>query len=294
MGLLGSALGGKKTAGSDAGNALNLSADDANLAQGQLGKLLQYQSNPNVTDPILGSRTATSEVQNNGILGQVFGQGGTMDRTAAEEKDLSSRGYSLKPEDYEAYGQGSDQIAREFGANDSNLAQALASKGLSSSAGAGQAFAGSQGNKMERLGQLQRQIAGDRMKSNMDRLGQTRSFLSNLASQGASDINSQNSRQMGAEENNFNELKDKNSAAQSRLQAMQNQGNENMAQRAATQDTPDWVRGLSAGEDASERVGAMIATGGMSEAARGATGASAQSGATGAKKQGPNGMAGTW
>lgn len=275
MSILGSFLSNSKTSGSDAGNALQfLNADSGKNAQGQIDKLLNYQSNPAITDPLQGSRTATNEVQNNNILGQLFGNGGTLQNTVKQENDLSNRGFSLQPEDYEAYGQGSDQIARNFGNSQASLAQALASRGISGSAAAGTAFAGSEGNKMEQLGQMQRQIANDRMNMNMQRLGQTRSFLSSLSGQASNDINQQNSRQMGAEQNNFGELVSKNNAAQSRLEAMQNQGNENMSQRAQTEETPGWIQGLSGLEDMGrQNIATMV--GGMSGGGIGAGGGGA-------------------
>src|SRR4051812_8426740 len=114
-GILAGFLSDRKTAGTDAGNAFDMGGNNQRLYNDALLQAAQYQGNQDALNGVQGSNTATKEIQNNGILGQVFGKGGTMGRTAKEEQDLAARGYSLKPEDYEAYGQGSDQIARQFG-----------------------------------------------------------------------------------------------------------------------------------------------------------------------------------
>lgn len=246
-------LGGKKDSGRDAGNGLMLTGEDGGLARGQLANLLNYKDDPNIVDPINGTKTATDQVQNNSILGQIFGKDGTMGRTANEEKDLASRGYQLQPQDHEAYGQASDNIARQFGTQENNLGQALAAHGLSNSGMAGQSFSGLQGNKMEQLGQMQRSIADDRMKNNMARLGQTRNFLSQMTQQAGHEIGAQNDRQMGAANTQFGRLQDKNAAAQSRLQAEQNQNNENLSQRQKTEQQQGWASALQGAGNYFER-----------------------------------------
>jgi len=128
--------------------------------------------------PVAGSMLASQQVEEDPLLAGLYGDDSSMSRAVAEEKNLMSRGYSLQPEDYEAYGQGSDNIARMFGAQEQSLAQALSDRGLASapSGVASQQFSGLYGNKAEQLGQLQRQIAEDRVRSTMDRITQTRSF----------------------------------------------------------------------------------------------------------------------
>lgn len=249
MGLAQGLLAGKKTAGKDASNYLGMDGELTTQAQNQLKEFLKYQGSKDALDPLQSSRTATSEVANNDILKQLYGAGGTLSRTAAEEQELASRGFSLRPEDHEAYGQASDQIAREFGRSENNLAQALASRGLSQSPMAVQGFSGVQGNKMERLGQMQRQIANDRMKSNMERLGQTRNFLAQMGNQAGNEINSQYNRQLSSENARFGQEEAKNAAAFQRLMGAQNQANEQLKQRQATQEQSDWARTLSGGID---------------------------------------------
>lgn len=236
-------FGTKKDSGRDAGNPLNLNANDAAQAQGQLGKFLNYSADPNVTGTG-ASDYATGQVQNNPMLGQLFGKGGTLDQTTQEASDLAKRGYSLKPEDYEAYGQASDNLAREFGSAGGSLAQALSDRGLSSSGVAGQAYSGLQGSKLEQLGQVQRQIAQDRMNMNLQRLGQTRQFLTNLSGQGENAIQGQWGRNMQGEQQNFNEAQAKNNAAYQRLAGMSEQSNENLQQRQETERQAPWAVGL--------------------------------------------------
>jgi hypothetical protein len=130
------------------------------------------------TDPTTGTLAATDQVKNNDLFKGVFGEGGLNDRILAEEQELASRGFSLKPEDHEAYGQASAETARMFGQEEAGLAQALAARGLSSapSGAAGVGFSGLMGNKHERLASAQRKIADDRMKMNLERLNSARNF----------------------------------------------------------------------------------------------------------------------
>lgn len=138
------------------------------------------------SSPVAGSSLASQQVMEDPLLAGLYGKDSSMSRAVGEEENLASRGFSLQPEDYEAYGQGSDNIARLFGTQEQSLASALADRGLASadSGVARQGFSGLQGNKFEQLGQLQRKISDDRMKTNMERLSQTRSYLTNLAQTG--------------------------------------------------------------------------------------------------------------
>lgn len=144
------------------------------------------------TSPLTGSRYATDQVRSNPILGTLFGAGGSLERAGAEEADLSSRGYQLQPEDREAYGQASGDISRMFGEQENSLSNSLAMRGLSNSASlSGSQFSGLQGNKMEQLAKMQTNIADKRMNNNMNRLAQTRSYLSNMGSLGNTAIQNQ-------------------------------------------------------------------------------------------------------
>lgn len=151
-------------------------------------------------DPILGTKLAQEQLNQDQTYKSLYGNdpNSTLSKTIAQQSDLSSRGYSLQPEDYEAYGQASGNIARQFGGQEQSLAQALASRGLSQapSGAAGAAFSGLYGNKNEQLGQMQQQIAQQRMQTNMQRVAETNQFLSQLSGQQQQALQSQYGRQM--------------------------------------------------------------------------------------------------
>jgi hypothetical protein len=167
--------------------------DEGGAAQASISDLL-------TTNPIAAQRYLTDTIQEGPDTARLFGKGGEMDKSIAAtdefmgqgreadkyageiaqgEKDLASRGYSLKPEDYEAYGQMSDELARSFGGQEKGAAAALAARGLgaTSSGNAGTLFSGIQGNKAEQLAGAQRKVANDRMNMNLQRLQAQRSFL---------------------------------------------------------------------------------------------------------------------
>lgn len=246
LGALGGWLDSRRTGGTDKGNALSTTDAQKQAINASLDKALAYQVSPDAMG-VPGTRTATGEVQNNPILSQLFGQGGALERANAEEQNLASRGFSLQPQDFEAYGQGMGNIAREFDSAEGNLAQALANRGLSNSGVANQAFMSSQGNKLEQLGQLQRQIANDRMRSNMERLSQTRNFLSNMGSQAQGAIQDQFGRQQSGEQMQRDTLFNQARLGQSRLEAEQGQANEQLDQRLRTQEKPAWAQAASGG-----------------------------------------------
>jgi hypothetical protein len=201
----------------------------------------------------------------------VFGEGGLNDRILSEEQDLAKRGFSLQPEDYEAYGQASNETARMFGQEENSLAQALASRGLSAapSGAAGVAFSGLMGNKHERLASAQRKIADDRMKMNLERLNSARNFAmeGNKLAQAA--VGDQFARNRQGVNDYNNTLKDSANAAR----MAQEQENVGFEQVEAT-------RGPTLGEVATGVLGGAAsaglgaATGGIGAAAGGALGAS--------------------
>lgn len=177
-------------------------------------------------DPLLGKSYQQGQDSLAGIMGDVGNIRG-------EERQLASRGYSLQPEDYEAYGQASGNIARESALGDASLSQALASRGLSSSGMAGRAFAGAQGNKMEQLRQSQRQIAQDRMNTNMQRLGQTRQFMNQLLGQQEQSLGRQQEFGLQGSQAKNQFAQNKAQMGQENLKALAGQSNENLAQQRA-------------------------------------------------------------
>lgn len=237
-------LSTKKTAGQDAGNYFAMDPETDALSKGALKKFLGYQGSDAALDPLKSSQIATDQVQSNPLLAAMFGKDGTLARTGAEEQNLAERGFNLKPEDYEAYGQASDNLARQFGHSEQNLGQMLASRGLSQSPMAAQGFSGLMGNKNEQLAQSQRKIADDRMNMNLQRLGQTRNFLATMGQQGANAIQQQYGRQLGSEQARFGELESQNTAAETRLANAQGQENEKLSQRLKTQEVAPWAKTL--------------------------------------------------
>lgn len=90
-----------------------------------------------------------------------------MNERISDREAMTGRGaeFQLQPDDYQAYGEASGDIARMFGSQEQSLAESLASRGLASApSGTAQAqFSGLMGNKFEQLGKLQHQIAQDRI-----------------------------------------------------------------------------------------------------------------------------------
>lgn len=258
-------FGGKKDSGRDAGNVLTLNQAQRDQAGDRLSDLLNYKGSAAANDPLESSRIATQEVQNNPILSKMFAQGGQLDRTDAEEQRLATQGFKLTPEDHEAYGQMSGQLARDFDQSEQSLAQALASRGMLSSGAANQSFGASQGNKFEQLAGLQRKIANDRMQNNMQRLGQTRQFLSQLNNQGQNAIQDQYGRQMGSEQNRFSQTLQQSNAGRNALQQEQNQANENLSQRMGSERQQGWASAVQGIGNTAEAAGMAYLSGGLSQ-----------------------------
>lgn len=138
------------------------------------------------TSPIAAQRYLQDELRTGATTRGLFGEGGALENVLGQQKQLSAeeealrqRGYSLTPEDYEAYGQMSDQLARAFGQQEKALGSSLARQGLAA-APSGQAatlFSGLAGNKAEQLANAQRQVAQARMQSTEQRLSGLRHFL---------------------------------------------------------------------------------------------------------------------
>lgn len=211
----------------------NPSPEVAPAPTDQTGDMYHALVNGMATDPLTGTKFATEQVQNNPLLSGMFGAGGMQDRMGAEEKDLSTRGYSLKPEDYEAYGQASDNIARMFGGQEQSISQALASRGLAAggSGGAGTAYSGMMGNKFEQLASNQRQIAQQRMEMNRQRLNDVRGTLLKTNALGESAVQDQFGRNLTGTQNYSNTLKDAAHAGQ----IEQDQENKGFEQQQASQ-----------------------------------------------------------
>ena len=197
--------------------------------KGQLGELqrqlAQVNSAPEYenakimdlfSNPLTATKAASEQVMGNELFGDYFKQGGIQSQRQAEEKELASRGYSLQPEDHEAYGQASDEIARLFGQQETSLAQALANKGLASgpSGAAAVSFSGLMGNKNEQLAGQQRKIAQQRMETNMQRLNAVRGAVDQANQQAQGALKDQRAANQQGYDNHRNTLKDAVTAGQ--------------------------------------------------------------------------------
>ena len=188
---------------------------------GDLNSLLDFAANPGktyglglnsqamldnvATGSTTGSNFATQQVQNNPILGSLFGKDGEMGKQEGILDNLQNQGFELKPEDQTLYGQEAGSIARQFGQQGNQTAQDLAARGLSNSGAAGAMFSGINGNQNEMLAQAQQQIAQQRFQNTQNQIAQQQSFVNSLGNQAANDINQQYGRQVqGAEERTGN------------------------------------------------------------------------------------------
>ncbi len=155
-------------------------------------------ANALATGPLTGTKFATEQVQNSPLFGQLFGQGGALSSALGKEQELQNQGFKLQPQDIEAYGQASGDIARMFGQSENNMAQSLASRGLaaSPSGAAGAMFSGLQGNKNEQLAQAQTDIANKRMQNTMQRIGQQQQFAAQLGGQAQNAVQNQFNNQL--------------------------------------------------------------------------------------------------
>ena len=138
-----------------------------------------------------GYQLASDQVANNPLYAGLFGKGGLGEQSQNQygiaSRDLDTdrqslmgrdESYGLTPQDLAAYGQASDSIGRQFGAQGNNLAQALADRGLSSGVNgvAAQSFSGLMGNQNEQLKNAQMQIAQNRIQTAMG-LAQSRTNM---------------------------------------------------------------------------------------------------------------------
>lgn len=174
-----------KGSSSDALNTAGLSPDERT----EMGNAL-------ATGATTGSKYATEQVQNNGILGGLFGQNGQLNKAESKLDDLNNQGFELKPEDMTLYGQTSGNIARMFGQQGNQMSQDLASRGLAAapSGSAGAMFSSLAGNQAEMLAQAQQQIMQQRFQNTQNQIQQQQNFVSQLGQQGANAINQQYGR----------------------------------------------------------------------------------------------------
>lgn len=167
----------------------------------------EYKKNPE-TEGVEGTQIATDQIRNNPLLSSLFGEGGLQSRLNDEEKQLSSQGFKLTPEDMTAYGQTSGNIANMFGNQEQQAAQSLAKRGLASasSGASGALFSGLAGNKNEMLARAQTDVAQKRYQDTVQRLQGTRNQMQSLGAQASGDINDQFNRQLSGRQQRYNEF----------------------------------------------------------------------------------------
>lgn len=239
-GIVSGLLANQKEGGKDAGNVFAQGITPEQTTALQNASFQGATKNQQYLDPSTGTSLATDQVQNNPMLSGMFGKGGTLDQTIQQESDQANQPWSLTNEDRSAYGQASGDIARQFGESDQSLAQALSSRGLSNSGAAGAAFSGSQGNKMEQLAKVQQNIAQQRFQSNLQRLGQTQNFLSQMGNQASGNIQDQYNR-------NASGLQQQSTTGLNYLRSLQGQNNEQLKQQQQTQHASSLSNAVNSG-----------------------------------------------
>lgn len=254
-GTLSGALANQKEGGKDTGNAYGGVINQLG-GQGAIGNVLKQAMQGQQTY----SGTGADEIQN-GPMSGLYGKGGALDRSNSEEQKLAGQGFQLTPEDHEAYGQASGNVARMFGQADQGLSQSLSDRGLSNSGIAGAAFSGAQGNKNEQLAGLQHQIADSRIKMNQDRLNSTRNFMTQLGSGANTAMNDSQKRGMNVANQNNDVLKTKAGIASGLLGSYQNQQNTGLEQQQQTEhgsNLSNTVAGFQQGKNqADQKVGSV-------------------------------------
>lgn len=187
-------------------------------------------------DPMTGSKLASEQVRTDPLSKDFFGEGGLQSRLMGEEKDLAGRGFSLQPEDYEAYGQASGDIARLFGQEEQGIAQSLADRGLAAapSGVAGAEYSKAFGNRNERLASAQRKVADDRMRMNLDRLNSARSTLMQTGQMGQQALQNQFGRNLSGVQQKQGQVSEAARMAQQGRGIQQAQMNQGFEQREAT------------------------------------------------------------
>lgn len=219
-------------------------------------------ANALATGATTGSKFATEQVQNNGILGGLFGQNGQLNKAESKLDDLNNQGFELKPEDMTLYGQTSGNIARMFGAQGNQMSQDLASRGLAAapSGAAGAMFSGLAGNQNEMLANAQQQIMQQRFQNTQNQIAQQQNFISQMGQQGANAINQQYGRQLSGAQNQKQGL-EQTAGLQNQANSQANQANLGAANFAQDNKPQNFFDMAQAG--AASGIGAAGKTGGQ-------------------------------
>lgn len=262
------------------GKSLNDTLSDYGKSwAGADGSRMNEFQNALATNPLTGSKMATDQVQNNGILGGLFGNGGQLNQAEGKLTDLNNQGFELKPEDMTLYGQTSGNIARMFGQQGNQASQDLASRGLASapSGAAGAMFSGLAGNQNEMLAKAQQQIMQQRFQDTQNQIQSQQNFIGQLGQQGANAINQQYGRQLSGAQNQRSGLESA-ANAQNQANAGANQANLDAAKFAQDNKPQNFYdvaqSGLATGAGAAGKTGGQKAGSSMFSGAGGSGGAS--------------------
>lgn len=216
------------------------------------GQAMSDFTNALATGAGTGSKFAAEQIAENPMSKGLFsGPDSYQNQLMNEQRGLSEQGYGLTQGDKEAYGQAAGNIARQSGQEESQLSNALASRGLSAapSGSALMAYSGSMGNKNERLAQAQTNIANQRMQTNMQRIAQTRQALNQTIGQGQEALQNQYGRQLAGAQNQQQNALNTGNSYQNMLNARQAQNNQGFQQVESTKGPSfgDVIGGIGTG-----------------------------------------------
>lgn len=168
--------------------------------------LSQGLSNALATGATTGSKYAAEQMDNNATQSGLYGQSGQLGQAENQLSGLYNQGFNLTQGDQTMYGQEAGNIARQYGQQGNQLANSLASRGLSSSGAAGAQFSGLAGNQNEQLAGAQQQIAQQRYQNTMNQIGQYQNFVSSMGGQYNNALQQQYGRQLSGAQNQTQQL----------------------------------------------------------------------------------------
>jgi hypothetical protein len=227
------------------GDIMNYAKQLEEGAMGDLGGDYQHDIETLMaTDPTTASKYAVDRLkQDDPFFNTIADQHKKSAQMLDEDREKmggAGNEWALNEDDFKAYGQESDQIARLFGSQEQSLAQALADRGLAEapSGQAGAAFSGLLGNKNEQLARAQHNIVQNRIKTARDQINQRAQLnaqvMGQAGAQGENAISNQYQRQMGSQNQGFNQQMQVIGADQKQQQMDQDQANAAFEQRQQT------------------------------------------------------------
>ncbi len=203
------------------------------------------------TGATTGSKFAREQVMGDPTQAGLYGQNGQLGNAEGRLSSLENQGYQLTPDDNTLYGQASGQIARNYGQQGNQMAQSLASRGLSNSGAAGAQFSGLAGNQNEMLAQAQQNIMQQRFQNTLGQIGQQQNFIGQLGGQYGNALQQQYGRQLAGAQNQTGQLAQA-AGAQSGQNNSQNQYNmqaQNFEEQNKPMNAVDMVAGAFTGKN---------------------------------------------